>query len=69
MHSKPLFIVHVRVKGLLKVILEYKNEAPQWQKWAWHMHNKIEINAKFQVLVQINEVLLYNKSKQTRNNL
>ena len=25
---KPLFIVHVRVKGLYKVILEYKNKAP-----------------------------------------
>ena len=41
MLCKPLFIVHVRVKGLLKVILEYKNEAPQLQKWTWHMHNEI----------------------------
>ena len=37
----PLFIVHVRVKGLFKVILEYKNEAPQLVKWARHMHNEI----------------------------
>ena len=41
MLCKPLFIVHVRVKGLLKVILEYKNEAPQLKKWVWHMHNEI----------------------------
>ena len=41
MLCKPIFIAHVRVKGLFEVILEYKNEAPQSQKWAWHMHNKI----------------------------
>ena len=41
MLCKPLFIIHGRVKGFLKVILEYKNKAPQLQKWAWHMHNKI----------------------------
>ena len=40
MFCKPLFIVHVGVKGLLKVILEYKNEVPQLQKWMWHMHNR-----------------------------
>ena len=38
---KPLFIIHVRVKGLLKLVLEYKNEMPQLQKWLWHMHNEI----------------------------
>ena len=38
---KSLFIVHVRVKNLLKVILEYKNEVPQLKKCVWHMHNKI----------------------------
>ena len=38
---KPLFIVHVRVKGLFKVILEYKNKVPQLKKWAWQIHNKI----------------------------
>ena len=38
---KPLFIVNARVKGLFKVILEYKNEAPQLEKWARHMHNEI----------------------------
>ena len=38
---KPLFIIHVRVKSLLKVILKYKNEAPQFEKWAWHLHNEI----------------------------
>ena len=41
MLCKPSFIVHVRVKDLFKVILEYKNEAPQWKKWAWHMLNEI----------------------------
>ena len=39
--NKPLFIIHLRVKGLLKATLKYKNEAPQLKKWAWHMHNKI----------------------------
>ena len=34
MLCKPLFIIHVRVKGFFKVILEYKNEAPQLEKWA-----------------------------------
>ena len=38
MFCKPPFIIHVR---LFKVILEYKNEVPRLQKWAWHMHNKI----------------------------
>ena len=28
MLCKPLFIVHGRVKGFLKVILQYKNKAP-----------------------------------------
>ena len=28
MLCKPLFIVHERVKGFLKVILQYKNQAP-----------------------------------------
>ena len=32
---KLLFIGHGRVEGLFKVILQYKNEAPQLQKWAW----------------------------------
>ena len=41
MLCKPLFLIHGRVKGLLKVIQQYKNEAPPFQKWAWHMHNKI----------------------------
>ena len=31
---KPLFIIHERVKAFLKVILQYKNEASQLQKWA-----------------------------------
>ena len=45
---KPLFIVHGRVKGFLKVILQYKNEVPQLQKWVWYMHNEIvAINTKF----------------------
>ena len=33
MLCKPLFIVHVRVKGLFKVILQYKNKVPQLKKW------------------------------------
>ena len=41
MLCKPLFIVHARVKGLFKVILQYENEAPQLEKWAWHVHNEI----------------------------
>ena len=65
MLCKPLVIVHERVKVFIKVILQYKNEAHQLQKWAWHMHNEIvAINTKLQVSVQI---LLYNKNKQTRN--
>ena len=38
MLCKPLFIVH---GSFFKVILQYKNEVPQLQRWAWHMHNKI----------------------------
>ena len=65
MLCKPLFIVHGRVKGFLKVILQYKNKAPQLQKWVWQIHNKIAmINNKFQILVQI---LLYNVKKQEIN--
>ena len=48
--SKPLFIVHDRVKGFSKVIVQYKNEAPPLQKWAWHMDNEIvAINVKLQL--------------------
>ena len=51
MLCKPLFIVHGRVKGYLKVILQYKNKVSLLQKWAWHMHNKIvAINAKLKLL-------------------
>ena len=50
MLCKPLFIIHGRVKGFLKVILQYKNEASPWQKWVWHMHNDVvAINTKLQV--------------------
>ena len=50
MLCKPLFIVHDRFKGFLKVILQYKNEALPLQKWAWRMRNTIvAINAKLQV--------------------
>ena len=41
MFCKPLFIDHGRIKGLLNLILEYKNKVTQLEKWAWHMHNKI----------------------------
>ena len=52
MLCKPIFIVHERVKGFLKAILQYKNEAPPLQKWAWHIHNEIvAINVKFQFSV------------------
>ena len=50
MLCKPLLIIHRRVKGFLKVILQYKNEAPPLQKWVWHMHNEIvAVNAKLQL--------------------
>ena len=50
MLCKPLFIVHGRVKGSLRVILQYKNEMHPLQKWAWDLYNKIvAINAKLQV--------------------
>ena len=39
--SKPLFIINVRVKGLFKVTLEYKNESPLLEKWVGHIHNEI----------------------------
>ena len=62
MLSIPLFIIHVRAKFFLKVLLDYKNEAPLLQKWAWHMHSKtVHCQMLFRVSVQINEVLLYNK--------
>ena len=64
MLCKPLFIVLVKVKGLFKV----KNTAVQ--KWSASVakvgmaHAQWDcINAKFQVSVQINKVLLYNKNK------
>ena len=41
MLCKPLFVVHVGVKGLYELILEYKNEAPQFEKWAWYRHDVI----------------------------
>ena len=66
MLCKPPFIIHGRVKGVLKVILQYKNKAPQLQKWAWHMHNKIvainTISYKFECRSYCTI-----KSKQTRN--
>ena len=50
MLCKPLFIVYGRVKGFLKIIIQYKNKVSQLQKWTWNMHNKIVvINAKLQV--------------------
>ena len=50
MLCKPLFITHGRVKGFLKLILQYKNEEPMLQKWVWHMYNEIvAINAKLPV--------------------
>ena len=50
MLCKPLFIIHGRVKGFLKVILQHKNEVPLLQKWVWHMHSEIvAINAKLEV--------------------
>ena len=59
MLCKHLFIIQGSVKGILKVIVQYKNEAQHLQKWPWHKHNEIvAVNTKFQVLVQI---LLYNK--------
>ena len=40
MLCKPLFIIHGRVKGFLKAMLQHK-KVPQLQKWVWHMHNEI----------------------------
>ena len=67
MLCKLLFIVDVRVKGLFKVtyILHYKKHSVSVAKVdVAHVQQDC---AKFQVSVQINEVLLYNKSKKTRN--
>ena len=41
MLCKTLFVIHVGVKGLYELILEYKNEVPQLEKWAWYMHDVI----------------------------
>ena len=41
MLCKPLFVIHVKVKGLYELILEYKNEVLYLEKWAWHMHDVI----------------------------
>ena len=41
MLCKPLFVVHVGVKGLYELILEYKNKAAHFKKLAWHMHDTI----------------------------
>ena len=71
MLCKPLFIVHVRLEGLFKVILQYKNEAPSCKsRHSTCIMGFYKINVKFQVSVQINEVLLYKiKIKQTKNKL
>ena len=46
----PLFVVHIRVKGLYKLILEYKNKLKRLSSksaWAWHMHNAIVYTLSF----------------------
>ena len=57
LHNETAVITKMVVKsiclGVQFVIVWYKNKAPQSQKWSWH--------ARFQVSVQINEILLYNK--------
>ena len=63
MLCKPTFIIHGGVKGFLKVILQYKNEAPKLQKLAWHMHNEIAaIYTKLQVSVHEKVLLSFTDS-------
>ena len=38
---KPLFIIHVTVKVLLKSYTVVQKEVPQLQNWAWHMYTKL----------------------------
>ena len=61
MLCKPLLTVHCRVKGLLKVIVEYKNEAPQFKSGCGTCITRLHKHLVSSLSVQINEVLLYNK--------
>ena len=67
MLCKSIFINYGRVKGFLKVILQYKSVAPELKKWAWHVHNEIvAINPKFQVSVQILCTVKVNKQEKNK---
>ena len=64
MLCKPLFTIQVRVKGLFKVILQYKTKCLNSKSDA----QQDCINAKFQVSVQINEVLCTIKNNKLEIN-
>ena len=69
MLHKPLFIIHV-VKGLLKSYTEVRKQSTGYLNYKNGHSTCISIfykNARFQVSMQINEVLLYNKSQHTKN--
>ena len=61
MHCKSLFIVHFRVKGFLKGMYWSTKRSTSVAKVGVAHAWRDCVNAKFQVPVQINEVLLYNK--------
>ena len=64
---KPLFIIHVRVKGLFKLYCSTKQSTSVTKVGMAHAYQAF-INTRFQVSVKTDEILLYNKSKQTRIN-
>ena len=41
MPYKPLFIIYVTVKGLLKGYTVVQKESTSVKKWEWHMHTKL----------------------------
>ena len=69
MLCKLLFIIHVKTKGLFKSYTRVQKQSSLAAKVGMVHAQGDCINVKFQVSVQINEVLLYVrtiKSKQTR---
>ena len=69
MLHKPLFIIHVKVKGSHKSYTVVQKQITSVNCKSGHSTHILYfsyVNARFQVSVQINEVLLYNKIKQTR---
>ena len=56
-----LYLLFMEELKAFKSYTTVQNEAPQLQKWVWHMYNGIvAINAKLQVSVQI---ILYNEKQ------